>query len=913
MHHHTQSEASCLELLRKISRKNKKFKNYIGMGYHGTILPEVIQRNLLENPTWYTSYTPYQAEISQGRLESQLNFQTMMMELTGMELANASLLDEATAAAEAMTMIYRATDKEHRKLFFVSDKTHPQTIDVMRGRSLSLGVRLVVGDHRQVDFQRLSKQACGALVQYPDTYGFIDDFEKIASDLHENGAQLAVAADPLALAVIRPPREWGADVCIGTTQRFGVPMGFGGPAAAYLATTMSNMRKMPGRIIGVSKDVRGDRCFRMTLQTREQHIRKDKATSNICTAQALLANIASMYGVYHGPTGLKRIAVRVKSLAQRLEEGLTQLGYECLNGDRYFDTLLISTKPTSSDVVIKCMQQRNINIRRIKALRVGVTLDETTSSEDVDELLDAFKEARGYDEHELPLNLENTMFKGDMPTTLARTSRFMNQQIFNQIQTETEMMRYLKALEMKDLGLNKSMIPLGSCTMKLNSASSLTAMGWEAFAGMHPFAPVEQSEGYRQMIFQLSHYLKTITEFDHCSLQPNSGAAGEYAGLTAIKNYQVSVGEGHRNICLIPASAHGTNPASAAMAAMKIKSVPFDTEGNVDMDALQKLAETHSENLSCFMITYPSTFGKFEEGIKEMCEVIHSHGGQVYMDGANMNAQLGLTSPARIGADVCHLNLHKTFGIPHGGGGPGVGPILVRKHLAPFLPSHLYGPNQTTSDTERYAVAAAPYGSALVLSISWMFITMLGADGLTKSAEYAILNANYAAKRLSHHYPVKYLGTKGRCAHEFILDVSAFKGVNVTEEDICKRLMDYGFHGPTMSWPVQHSLMIEPTESENKAEIDRFCDALICIRKEIAKIQTGEWPNGNNPLKNAPHTAKDLIEEPWSRPYTREEACYPTKWIALRGKFWPHVGRVNNAYGDKVLVCDCGDVSDYTT
>ncbi|CEL93686.1 unnamed protein product [Vitrella brassicaformis CCMP3155] len=910
LHEATQSETVMSTLLDKIARQNVVHKSFIGMGYHHNILPPVIKRCLVTNPTWYTAYTPYQAEISQGRLESLLNYQTMVVELTGMEIANASLLDEATAGAEAMTMVFRSTGaKPTKNVFLVSDRTHPQIIEVMKTRAEPIGMKLIVGDHHDFNFSKQS--VCGALVQYPDTTGTLEDFRGVADALHAHGAQLVVSSDPLALTLATPPGEFGADVVFGTTQRFGVPMGFGGPHAAFFATRKENMRRMPGRIIGISIDERGDRALRMALQTREQHIRKDKATSNVCTSQALLANIAAMYAIYHGPEGLKDIARRVHGLAQRFQRGIESMGYTTINGENFFDTLTVDIAPVSTDVMVEIMRSRQMNIRSMGPTMVGVAFDETHTVADVDTLLEGFALARygqpvKVDPSELSKNVT-----GEMPAAFARKSSFMTQQIFNLIQTETEMMRYMKYLENKDLALNTSMISLGSCTMKLNPASSMEPILWNEFANMHPFSPPEQTKGYRQMIFELSKYLCTITGFDAVSLQPNSGATGEYTGLLAIRKYQESIGEGHRDVCIIPKSAHGTNPASAVMAGMRIKAIDSDKQGNVDVAQLEAVAKEHSEDLSALMVTYPSTHGVFEEEIVRICQIVHDNGGQVYMDGANMNAQLGLTSPGIIGADVCHLNLHKTFAIPHGGGGPGVGPIGVRKHLAPFLPGHCIVPVGTVERGPQ--VTGAPWGSAMILPISWMFIAMLGAQGLKASAEMAILNANYMMTRLKPHFNIKFAGAKGRCAHEFILDVEPFKkSCGIVEEDVAKRLMDYGFHAPTMSWPVPSALMIEPTESENQAELDRFCDAMIMIREEIGKIESGEWPQDNNPIKNAPHTQKEVCSSDWNRPYSREVGAFPAPWVHMRGKFWPTVGRVNNPFGEKNLVCSCGDVSDYS-
>jgi len=887
-------EAGALALAKEILSKNVIAKNFIGMGYHGTIVPGCIQRNLLENPGWYTAYTPYQAEISQGRMESLVNFQTLVCELTGMEVANASLLDEGSAGAEAMAMIARTVNSKAKNQFFVSDKVHPQSIDLMRTRAHYFGMEFIVGDAHNTDFASMSK-LCGALVQYPDTTGVMFDYKGLGDTLHKNGAHLVVAADPLALVSAKPPSEFGADVVIGSMQRFGVPMWFGGPSAAYLATSKKQVRRMPGRIIGESLDRHGNPAYRLTLQTREQHIRLDKATSNVCTAQVLLANMAAMYAVYHRTDGLQKIARKVHALAQMFAREAGKIGLTVASTSNFFDTVTfdVAVSPTT---LVEQLQAKEMNLRAIDATRVSASFDETHSEEDVMALVGALK-AAGVGSGS-PSAAADIVVDGALPSEFARTGPFLQQNIFNSIHSETEMMRYMLNLQLKDLALDKSMISLGSCTMKLNSVSSLAPCSWPEVANIHPFAPNSQTKGYREMLESLEKYLISCTGFDGCSLQPTSGASGEYAGLLVIRKYLESIGQGDRNICIIPRSAHGTNPASAAMCDMQIKWI--DDSKGMDLEEFRQLCSDNKDRLAALMVTYPSTRAFFEDNIQEICQIVHDNGGQVYMDGANMNAQLGLTSPGMIGADVCHLNLHKTFSIPHGGGGPGLGPICVRKHLTPFLPNHSIV--QPSSGGSLGAVSAAPYGQAGIACIPWMFCTMLGPKGVTDSARYAILNANYMKARLEPHFSIVATNANNRCSHEFIMDFSDLRRKSgVVEEDIAKRLQDYGFHAPTMSWPVPHSLMVEPTESEDKAELDRFCDAMIAIRAEIKKIEDGTWPSDDNPLKNAPHTQSEVCASEWTHPYSREEAAFPVPWLLKRGKFWPSVGRVDNSLGDRKL------------
>jgi len=888
--------------LRGIAAKNRVFKTYIGLGYFNTILPAVIQRNILENPGWYTAYTPYQAEISQGRLEALLNFQTMIMDLTGMEIANASLLDEGTAAAEAMAMLYnnRSRDAAAKgaNKFFVSHECYPQTIDLLKTRSAPMGIELVIGDFNTT---KLDETIYGALLQYPTADGKVHDYTDFVTKAKANGTSIAVAADLLSLVLLTPPGEWGADVVVGNSQRFGVPMGYGGPHAAFFACKDAYKRSMPGRIIGVSVDASGNPALRMALQTREQHIRRDKATSNICTAQALLAIMASMYGVYHGPQGLKGIAQQVHFTAITLATELTKLGY-AIDGSVYFDTIKING--TDNAKIRALAEAAQINFRYLDGA-ITLSVDQTTDSDDLNAIIEVFAKAAGKAASKVS---EEQIFKQTALIKI-RSSAILQHPVFNTHHSESEMMRYIKHLENKDLSLTHSMISLGSCTMKLNAASELLPITWPEFANLHPFVPFDQVAGFQEVIANLDSALSEITGFAKMSFQPNSGAQGEYAGLMVIQAYHRSRGDTHRNIALIPTSAHGTNPATAAMCGMKIVLVKCDKNGNIDVDDLRAKAEEHKNDLSCLMVTYPSTHGVYEESISEITGIIHANGGQVYMDGANMNAQVGLTSPGNIGADVCHLNLHKTFAIPHGGGGPGMGPIGVAKHLAPFLPSHAVV--KTGGEQGIHAVSAAPFGSALILLISYGYIKMLGGDGMTEATRMAILNANYIKESLKDHYPTLYSGKNGRCAHEMILACAEFKrdgGVEVG--DIAKRLMDYGFHAPTVSFPVADTLMVEPTESEPKEELDRFCNTMIAIRKEIDEIISGKADKLDNVLKNAPHTAKSVITDNWSRSYSREKAVYPLP--ALRdNKFWPSVGRIDNVRGDKNLICACPPIESY--
>eukprot|EP00931_Biecheleriopsis_adriatica_P041410 TRINITY_DN2366_c0_g2_i1.p1 TRINITY_DN2366_c0_g2~~TRINITY_DN2366_c0_g2_i1.p1 ORF type:complete len:996 (+),score=234.61 TRINITY_DN2366_c0_g2_i1:60-3047(+) len=893
----TLGEAGSLALIKQILSKNVIAKNFIGMGYHGALVPGPILRNLLENPGWYTAYTPYQAEISQGRLESLVNFQTLVCELTGMEVANSSLLDEGSAGAEAMAMIARTVNSKAKNQFFVSKDVHPQSIDVMKTRAHYFGMELVVGDHATTDFASMPK-LCGAMVQYPDTTGRLVDYSAMADAIHKNGAHMVVAADPLALVACKPPSEFGADVVVGSFQRFGVPMWFGGPSAAYLATSKKQVRRMPGRIIGESIDRLGNPAYRLTLQTREQHIRLDKATSNVCTAQVLLANMASMYAVYHRSDGLKKIAKRVHGLAQLCASEAGKAGMTVANAGAFFDTVCIDVSPKNAAAVVEELQAKQLNLRAVDEKLVTVSLDETHLEADVHTLVAALK-AAGVGGGAATA-ASSIAVNGELPAAFARSGEFLQQKIFNSISSETEMMRYMHTLQLKDLALDKSMISLGSCTMKLNSVSSLAPCSWPEVGNMHPFAPSSQTAGYREMLESLERYLISCTGFDACSLQPTSGASGEYAGLLVIRKYLEAKGEGHRNVCIIPRSAHGTNPASAAMCDMEIKWIE-DSKG-MDLDEFKALCAEYKDRLAALMVTYPSTRAFFEDNIQEICQAVHDNGGQVYMDGANMNAQLGLTSPGMIGADVCHLNLHKTFSIPHGGGGPGLGPICVKKHLAPHLQSHCVVEPSSAGSDPAGVVSAAPWGQAGIACIPWMFCTMLGKQGVTDSARYAILNANYMKARLEPHFDIVATNKHNKCSHEFIMDFSNIRRkTGIVEEDIAKRLQDYGFHAPTMSWPVPHSLMVEPTESEDKAELDRFCDAMIAIRKEIAKIESGEWSAEDNPLKNAPHTQAEVCASEWTHGYTREEAAFPVPWLLKRGKFWPSVARVDNSLGDRKL------------
>lgn len=889
------SEADALAKIKAIAAKNQQFKNYIGQGYYGTHTPSPILRNLLENPAWYTAYTPYQPEISQGRLEALLNFQTLISDLTGMQIANASLLDEATAAAEAMTFCKRLSKNKVANTFFVSQHCHPQTLDVLRTRAEPLGIDIEVGDEAAITD---ASAYFGALLQYPASNGDIFDYRALVERFHAANALVAVAADLLALTLLTPPGEFGADVALGSAQRFGVPLGFGGPHAAYFATRDAFKRDMPGRLVGMSVDRFGKPALRLAMQTREQHIRREKATSNICTAQVLLANIASMYAVYHGPKGLTEIAQRVHSFTAILALGLTKLGHS-VEQQHFFDTLSIKTGAKTAELHAKA-RAAGINLREIDAERLGLSLDETTDQAAVEALLKLF----AADQAAPAVNDLAAQVASRLPQGLLRQSPILQHEVFNRYHSETELMRYLRKLADKDLALDRSMIPLGSCTMKLNAASEMIPVTWPEFGNLHPFAPVEQAAGYTQLTTELESMLCAATGYDAVSLQPNAGSQGEYAGLLAIRAYHLSRGDDQRDICLIPQSAHGTNPATASMAGMRVVVTACDARGNVDIADLKAKAEEHKDRLAAIMITYPSTHGVFEEGIREICQIIHDNGGQVYIDGANMNAMVGLCAPGQFGGDVSHLNLHKTFCIPHGGGGPGVGPIGVKSHLAPFLPGHAH------MARKEGAVSAAPFGSASILPITWMYITMMGGNGLKRASQMAILNANYIARRLEEHYPVLYSGEGGLVAHECILDIRPLKDSSgISVDDVAKRLIDFGFHAPTMSFPVAGTLMIEPTESESKEELDRFCDAMIAIREEIRAVEQGRLDKDDNPLKNAPHTALELVGE-WHHAYSREQAVYPLATL-IEAKYWPPVGRVDNVYGDRNLVCACPSIEAY--
>jgi glycine dehydrogenase len=915
------SEIEALAELRAISRKNKIAHSFIGCGYSDCITPPVIQRNVLENPGWYTAYTPYQAELAQGRLEALLNFQTMITDLTGLEIANASLLDEATAAAEAMALCHAVVP--NRKTFFVADNCHPQTTAVVQTRAKPLGITIKTGNYSRFKFD---DTVFGALVQYPATDGAIYDYTDFIKQAHDAGAPVVVAADILALTLLKPPGEFGADVAVGNTQRFGVPLGFGGPHAAYFATRDQYKRHMPGRLVGVSHDAEGRPAYRLALQTREQHIRRDKATSNICTAQVLLAVMASMYAVYHGPRGLRAIAERVHRLTSQLADGLRTLGLK-ITRENFFDTIRVEVE--SSALTLEHAQKADCDLRALGPHAVGISLDETTTPRDLELLMSIFRgtTVRDFADNDLgepPIRI---------PQSIIRTSEFLTHPVFNTHETETEMLRYLKKLESRDLSLTTSMIPLGSCTMKLNATAEMFPISWPEISKLHPFAPTEQTIGYAEMCELLEEWLAEITGFDAISLQPNAGSQGEFAGLLAIREYHASRNEGHRNVCLIPTSAHGTNPASATMAGFKVVSIACLKDGDIDLADLRAKADEHARDLAALMVTYPSTHGVFEPTIREICDIVHSHGGQVYMDGANLNAQVGLCRPGDYGADVCHLNLHKTFCIPHGGGGPGVGPIGVAKHLAPYLPREfildpetggiLFGegehgkrpPSRDDSDYRHGGgkggnVAAAPYGSASILTITWMYIRMMGANGLKRASEVAILNANYMAKRLDPYFPVLFKGKRGLVAHECIVDLRQWKSAGIEVEDVAKRLMDYGFHAPTVSWPVAGTMMIEPTESEPKHELDRFCDAMISIHEEIEAVAKGKMDRVNNTLKNAPHTARQIASGNWDRPYTREQAAFPAPWTHEH-KFWPTVARIDNVYGDRNLFCSCPPVEEF--
>jgi glycine dehydrogenase len=897
------SEDEYLKHIKEISLKNKVFKNYIGQGYYDTIVPSVILRNVFENPGWYTQYTPYQAEISQGRLESLLNFQTMVSDLTALPLANASLLDEATAAAEAMTMFFNSLNKQdhiERPKFFVDNDIFPQTKDVLATRATPAGIEIVYGNYNTA---AIDNTYFGAIVQYPNDKGSIVDYRDFINKVHGAGAYVAMATDLVALTLLTPPGELGADVAVGSAQRFGVPLGYGGPHAAFFSAKDDFKRNIPGRIIGVSIDAQNNRALRMALQTREQHIKREKATSNICTAQALLANMAAMYAVYHGAEGLKTIAKRTALLAQTVAEAIETRGFELVS-DNFFDT--ITVKVDSIKEIKEKAERQFINLRYIDEKHIAVSLDETTGLDDLYDLINCFEN----DDEPVAFDINQDSDLYHIPSSLTRTSVFLTHPVFNTHHSESQMMRYIKSLENKDLSLNTSMISLGSCTMKLNAASEMMPLSWLHWSSIHPFAPNDQTEGYKYIIDELSKYLCEITAFDACSLQPNSGAQGEYAGLLTIKAYHESRGDHHRNVMLIPISAHGTNPASAVMAGMKVVVVKALETGYVDVEDLKAKAAQYAANLSGIMITYPSTYGVYEETIKDITAIIHQHGGQVYMDGANMNAQVGLTAPGLIGADVCHLNLHKTFAIPHGGGGPGMGPICVKEHLKPFLPGHVEVGSRK-SEVGTNAVSAAPYGSASILLISYGYIRMLGNEGVKASTEYAILNANYMRARLAGKFDILYTNHNGQCAHEFIVDLRPFKkSAEIEAEDVAKRLIDYGFHAPTMSFPVPGTIMIEPTESEDKAELDRFCDALLSIREEIKAIEEGKADKKDNPLKNAPHTQFIVTADEWKHSYSRQQAAFPLYYVTLN-KFWPSVARVNNTHGDRHLICTCEPVESY--
>ena len=885
-----QPEAETLAALKTIASRNRIKKSLIGLGYYATFLPKVILRNVLENPGWYTAYTPYQPEVAQGRLEALMNFQQMVKDLTGMEVANASLLDEATAAAEAMTMARRVSQSASNR-FFVDSRCFPQTIDVLKTRAGYFGFELVYGQPEEIG----QHTVFGALFQYPGEQGDVCDLSAPIAAAKAAGAVSIVAADLMALVLLKSPGAMGADIALGSSQRFGIPLGFGGPSAAFFATRLAHVRAMPGRVIGVSRDARGKTAYRMTLQTREQHIRREKANSNLCTSQVLLANLAGFYAVYHGPQGVKRIAERIHGLTVLLAKELRRCGFP-VRHSAFFDTLQVDVGLPRGNNLHEKAEKKNYNFRKTAPGVLGVSLDETTTPDDVLNIVHLIT-GNGVSAEELSAA---HVLDSAIPENLQRQEAFLTDPVFNRYHSEHAMLRYLKRLQNRDLALDHSMIPLGSCTMKLNAASEMIPITWPEFTDIHPFAPMEQAEGCREMIGQLENALATITGMDAVCMQPNSGAQGEYAGIVTIRRYLESRGEGQRNVCLIPKSAHGTNPASAQMGGLKIVTVACDDNGNVDVADLKAKAEAHAENLACLMITYPSTHGVFEESIVDICATIHAHGGQVYMDGANLNAQVGLTSPGYLGADVTHMNLHKTFAIPHGGGGPGMGPIALKAHLAPFMPNHAVqavdGPHQGQG-----AVSAAPWGSASILPIPWMYIRMMGGSGLTQASQMAILNANYIAERLKAHYPVLYAGKRGRVAHECILDVRPIKAATgITETDIAKRLMDYGFHAPTVSFPVAGTLMVEPTESESKAELDRFIDAMLGIRDEIRKVENGTWPADNNPLKHAPHTQADLLDDPWTRPYSRAEAAFPLPWIA-ENKYWPSVNRIDEVYGDRNL------------
>ena len=892
------SEYEALRKLKNLSKKNTIFSNFIGMGYYGTYTPNVIIRNILENPGWYTSYTPYQPEVAQGRLEMLLNFQQMIVDFTGMDIANASLLDEGTAAAEAMGLSYRL-DKKDSNTVFISENCHPHTIEVVKTRAEPLGLKVVVGSEDKV-IDETSDLVCG-IIQYPGTLGDIKDPSEYISKIHKKNGKAVLVCDLLALALLKTPAELGADIAVGSSQRFGIPMGYGGPHAAFFATKDEFKRSMPGRIIGVSVDRHGNKAYRLSLQTREQHIRRDKATSNICTAQALLAIVSAAYAVYHGPKGIKNISERVSQLTKNFADKIKQSGYK-LYSESYFDTVTIYTKEKTDQIFKNALDQK-INVRKVNSEMIAVSFDERKNVYRANQLLKIFNSTESIKDNP-------TRSLPNLPKNLLRTSKYLEHPVFNSYHSETEMLRYLKRLEDKDIALNRSMIALGSCTMKLNAVAEMIPISWREFAEPHPFAPVEQMEGYRKLFTDLKNWLRSITGFSGVSLQPNAGAQGEYAGLMVIRKYHIDRGESNRNVCLIPSSAHGTNPASAQMVGMKVVVVDCDKEGNVDIEDLKKKAELNSENLGALMVTYPSTHGVFEEKISDICKIIHDNGGQVYMDGANLNALVGIAKPGNFGPDVCHINLHKTFCIPHGGGGPGMGPIACKKHLEVFLPSHPIvkdcGPVSGIG-----SVSAAPWGSSSILSISWMYIKMMGSEGLKLATQNAILNANYLAYKLKNHFPILYTGKNGNIAHECIIDIRPIKAeTGITEEDIAKRLIDFGFHAPTMSWPVAGTMMIEPTESESLTEIDKFCETLIKIKKEIEKIKSGEFDKVDNPIKNAPHTDLELSSDEWKHKYSREEAAYPSKHLKTN-KFWPPVARVDNVYGDKNIFCTCPSIDEF--
>ena len=884
------SEKEALDKLIEYSNENLLYKSYIGMGYYGTLVPSVIKRNILENPGWYTQYTPYQAEISQGRLEALLNFQTMVTSATGLPISNASLLDESTAAAEAMTMFYNTTKSPDKKCFFISKNCHPQTIDVLKTRAEPLGIELIIDDEHLFD---LNETMFGMLLQYPNTDGNIIDYTELINKAKELNIYTCLATDLLALSILKTPGEMDADVAIGNTQRFGVPMGYGGPHAAFFATSENFKRKIPGRIIGVSNDVHNQSALRMALQTREQHIRREKATSNICTSQVLLAIISSMYAVYHGPEKIKLIATKIQNLCSKLATSLNKKGIKIFY-DHFFDTIRIIPNNNWE----KAADKEKMNFRKFEDGSVGISIDESTTDEDILTICAVFNSK---------LSEEKNIYL--LAEELKRQIPFLEHEVFNKYHSETEMLRYIHKLETKDLSLNNSMIPLGSCTMKLNATTEMIPVTWPKFSDIHPFAPLKQAKGYSRLINELSNWLSKLTGFDACSMQPNSGAQGEYTGLLVIRAYHKKNGDSHRNICLVPESAHGTNPASAIMAGMKVEIISCDANGNINLSELEEKSEMHSNNLSAIMLTYPSTHGVFENKIIEACKIIHKHGGQVYIDGANLNAMVGLCKPGGFGGDVMHINLHKTFCIPHGGGGPGMGPIVCKNHLSEFLPAHII--LQKANNNSIRAVSAAPFGSSSILVISWAYIAMLNSYGLGMATKIAILNANYMAKKLENHYPILFRGENDFNAHEFIIDLRKIKDqYDISEEDIAKRLMDYGFHAPTMSWPVNGTMMIEPTESESKEELDRFCDALISIKREILKTATGEYDQNDNPLKNAPHTALYIASDEWSHAYSRNDAAYPSKHLKDH-KYWPPVGRIDNAYGDRNLICTCPPISEY--